>query len=439
MNFENIKSILLTLLVILSLVLTWSLWTYQPRLDEVKNPDIIKDVNIGLEKDAVRLILPQKILFHKEHHTYGTIEGSEIGRITSNLRQWSFDEFIDLSPKARNESIDFIQEKNRIEVIFPTEIPIETFREILKIEDKEIRNISFDRIVIPVNEDKDDIPVAYFVSYENQIVYEAALNNFSSTGFKAEIFNRAISYPKFIPYKIDSFRTLFIQEDGMNVNQFTYYSKSLSTEDFKDALFTNPSNVKKDIETSTDEFYTDGSRALSIKEDSLEFINPSSDDAVRSSGDYIQKSIEFVNDHRGWTNTYQLTDWNPTNRSTRFRLYINGIPVFHHSKLSSIYLKWSETGLFDVYQRPLFKLQLTIDSETSKITLPSGQQVIDIMKSTVKPHKVRDITIGYHMTKDDTKVTVVPIWCINEDGYWKKVVFDDTDTKGIGGTIIGLE
>ncbi|MBM6616908.1 YycH family regulatory protein [Bacillus suaedaesalsae] len=443
MNFENIKSILLTLLVILSLVLTWSLWTYQPQLAEIKRPDYIRDVNIGFEKEPISLILPQQILFHKDHHTYGTMEGSEIRRIQSKLRQWSFDEFVDISARERDQYLDFVHGQEGIEVIFPTEIPIETFREIIKIEDKEIRNISFDRIIIPLNEGKDELPIAYFVSYEDQYIYQASLNNFSQTGFKTEIYNRAISYPKYISFKIDPFNTLFIQENSVQVNQLTYYSKSLSTEDFKDALFTNPSNVKRDIETVNEETYSDGSRALLIKDGLLRYINPTSesDEGIKSSGDYIQKSIDFVNDHSGWTDKYQFTNWDPNKRSTLFRLHINGVPVFHHSKLTSVYLEWDGTGLFDIYQRPLFKLHLPIDSETTKITLPPGQRVIDIIKSSpyVNIQKVKNITVAYQMTKDDTKVTVEPIWCIFENGDWKKVVFDDTDTKGIGGTIIGLE
>ena len=41
MRYEKIKSIILTLLVLVSILLTWNLWTYQPNYDTMENSNTV--------------------------------------------------------------------------------------------------------------------------------------------------------------------------------------------------------------------------------------------------------------------------------------------------------------------------------------------------------------------------------------------------------------
>jgi regulatory protein YycH of two-component signal transduction system YycFG len=445
MSYENIKSILLTSLVILSLVFTWSLWTYQPHYEKIENTEYIKDVNIGLKKEAASIILPNKLLFHKNNNHYGTVKEKPIKDMMRTVREWSFDEFTDITATVGDGYLDFIHGQEGVEVIFPSELPIETLRGIINIEDEEIRSKTFDRIVIHVNENQDKSPYAYFVSYANHYVYRTKLNNFSSQVFEKEVFNLANNYPKYFSFKIDANTSLFIPEDAVEADQVTYYSRDFSGEDFKDALFTDPRIVKSDVQPSGDQVYSDGSRALTIYNGGLlRYITPSSEsrETTTVSHALIQKSIDFVNDHSGWTEMYQLTDWNIASQSTTFRLHINGLPVFNYRGLSRLSMHWDGRNLFDIYERPIFKLHLSINSESSKVNLPSGYRLIEQLKQTPSFDllKLEDALVGYEMKKDQTsaKVIVEPIWCIKHNGVWKKVIFED-DLGEQGGTFIELE
>ncbi|MFZ3590490.1 YycH family regulatory protein [Bacillus sp. DJP31] len=446
MNYENIKSVLLTLSVIMSLVLTWSIWTYQPNYGVIEKTKFIQDVNIGLKKEPTSLILPQKILFHKNDHHYGTANGTDMKNMMRNIRAWNFNDFRDITASIRDEYLDFLYEQEGVEVIFPSEIPIETLKGILKIEDDEIRSVTFDRLLIPAMQSQQENSVAYFISYKNNQVYEAKLNNFSYQDFNREIFQTAPRYPQYFAYKTDIYHSFFLPVDMVKADRITYYSVKLAGKDFKNALFTDPSYVKQDFQESGGESYSDGSRALKIDSsgDYMRYINPStdSDQQVISASKMIQKSVDFVNDHSGWTDTYQFTEWDSSSKSAVFRLHINGLPVYNYSGLSRMILTWGETGLFDIYKRPLFRLQVTIESESSVVELPSGQTLIDLLRQTPSfdPLKLEDVKIGYEMIKDhsNAKVTVEPIWIVKLDGDWKKIVMDD-DLRELGGNLIGLE
>ena len=434
----------------MSLVLTWSLWRYQPNYDVNEKPKFIQDVNIGLKKEPTSLILPQKVLFHRNDRHYGAVDdgtqnGIDMTKMMNNIHQWNFNEFRDITASVKEEYLDFLHAQDGVEVIFPSEIPVETLKGIINIEDEDIRLVTFDRILIPAKQSQQENPVAYLISYRNQSIYEAKLNNFSYQEFNRELFQIAPRYPQYFAYKTDPYHILFLPIDLVKANRITYYSVRLEGRDFKDALFTDPSYVKQEFQESGGESFSDGTRELFIDSsgDYMRYINPStkSDGGLKSSPEMIQESIDFVNNHSGWTDSYQYTEWDSATQSAIFRLHINGLPVYNYNGLSKISLTWG-TGLFDIYKRPMFKLQLTIDSESSQVELPSGQALVEMLKQipSYNPSNVDDIKIGYEMIKDrlSAKVTVEPIWCIKYEGRWEKVVFDD-DLRELGGNKIGLE
>lgn len=73
MTYENIKSLVLLLLVLASGALTWSLWTYQPQLD-FPDKKYVHEVSISDQEEPVDLIKPTRILFHIDEIHYGTTE-----------------------------------------------------------------------------------------------------------------------------------------------------------------------------------------------------------------------------------------------------------------------------------------------------------------------------------------------------------------------------
>ncbi|MBM7662239.1 regulatory protein YycH of two-component signal transduction system YycFG [Bacillus mesophilus] len=446
MNYEKIKSFLLTVLVIMSLVLTWSLWTYQPNLGVIESTEYISDVMIGEKKETASLILPDQILFHKNGHHYGTSDSTTINNMMEYVRSWRFEELSDHTVLVGQDYLDVIHNQDGVEVIFPSELAIETLKSIMNIDDERTNSITFDRIVIPMKQSQQEEIVAYFVSYKNKSIYEAKISNFSYRSFNKDLYQVSIIHPQFNEYQINEKHSIFLPSQPVKVNRITYYSIKYSGHDFKEALFTDQSFVKRDLQTSGEETYSDGSRAMFINSngDMLEYVNPAAatDRTVGSSHNTIQKSIDFINDHSGWTDSYQFSEWDPITQSSTFRLFINGLPVYNYTGLSRMKLTWDGTNSFNTYIRPLFKLHLSIDSETSVVELPSGNILMEILKniSSIDMDKVEDAKISYELKKDfsSAKVTIEPIWTVKHNGKWHKVIFDE-NIKERGGTIIELE
>jgi len=49
LKYEHIKSIILGILIVTSLLLTWNFWTYQPRYDELQETKVVQEVSLSSE------------------------------------------------------------------------------------------------------------------------------------------------------------------------------------------------------------------------------------------------------------------------------------------------------------------------------------------------------------------------------------------------------
>ncbi|TRY20880.1 transcriptional regulator, partial [Brevibacillus sp. LEMMJ03] len=124
----------------------------------------------------------------------------------------------------------------------------------------------------------------------------------------------------FLSYDISETKSLFLPARPLVLNRLQYYMDELSTDRFKDALFTDPSFVKKDVLNFGEE-YTDGSRLMDVdlSKKLLLYVNPAARGETQTFDPTIlQKSIDFVNDHGGWTDTYYFDRLDENGRKVTF-------------------------------------------------------------------------------------------------------------------------
>src|SRR5699024_12619321 len=67
MNYETMKSFVLVVLIGISLLLSFILWSYQPNYDYLQDADYVNEVDVGGgEKSRNELIHPSKVIFNNE-------------------------------------------------------------------------------------------------------------------------------------------------------------------------------------------------------------------------------------------------------------------------------------------------------------------------------------------------------------------------------------
>ncbi|MEH7117452.1 two-component system activity regulator YycH [Neobacillus vireti] len=440
MRYENIKSGILTILVLVSLLLTWNLWTYQPNYDTMEKSKTVAEVNVREKQEVTKIVRPDQILFHVKDQHYGTNNPVDLEKLIKEMRGWSISDLKNVSDKVDNVE-NFIHASGNAEIIFPGDVPIELYRSVLNIEGKKIPAFNFNRIIIDTEGLEKGSGMVYFASTETQQVYSSHISSTNLNGFNNSYYKNAAHYPKFFAYKTQK-RTFFLPEEKINMKTYKYLPMTLNADEFKDALFDDPSFVQRSSVPYGEEFTNDSSKmTVNYNNNILQYVNPTTDESfVESSYDLVKRSIDFVNEHGGWTDPFRYVSKSEYKRSATFRLYsMDGYPIYNDRGLSEITEVWGRDQI-NQYIRPNITLDLPLISETKSFTPPSGHEVLALLQSikNYKPELLDELVLGYRMewdTEESKLILLEPAWFYRYDKTWGQITQGDLG----GGSIHGLE
>ena len=383
MTYENIKSLILTFLVIGSALLTWNLWTYQPEYETIENANYVQEVSIGEKKDNKTIIKPERVLFHFQKSVYGTELTSELDKIIRVMSQWNIYDVKSYTNKVENFK-KLVHGEGAIEIIFPEKVPLVIYKKVLNFQDKTVPNIRFDRIVMNMENNQKDTGIIYFISYDQREVYIGHVNSADLNVINRGFYKVADKYPSYIPYEPKENLVLFLPKEETSMMKYKYYPDYLDSEKFKEALFNDPSFVQKSFIPEGEE-YTDGSSKMNnyYNEKLLFYINPIEEsDFVGSSFEILQRGIDFINEHGGWTDAYRFAGMDEWNQKIIFRLYSSeGFPVFNEKGMSEIMEVWGRSEI-NKYLRPNFSLDLPLRTEMLEVQISSGRTNPRVFKKT---------------------------------------------------------
>ena len=338
---------------------------------------------------------------------------------------------MDIDVKA--ESHDSMQ------IIYPGEIPMELFASIYKLDGKMPPKFHFNKILIDFKSADNGDGNVYFISEENQQVYSSYVLATSLKQFSQYFFEEAKQYNQYFSFKTGTGRTIYLPKGQIELVNNQYLFKKLPIADLKDALFSNPSIVEKTFIPSGEE-YTDGRKKLIVDKErhSITFIDLSVDESHKTNTDgLLQKSINFVNNHGGWTDNYRFVGLDKGRGIVHFQIYgPDGYPVFgENNPISKIEIDWASTEVVS-YLRNNFSLGLPAAKFNKR--LESGYIAIDEIEEREGEEYnlslLEDIKIGYKMTMNAKTISLEPSWFYLYHEEWKPI-----KVNAIGGEQVGLE
>lgn len=440
MTYENFKTIFLTILVILSVYLTWSIWTYQPNYETMENTKIVPGVAISEQKELKQIVKPDKIFYHQKDAHFGTVHSEEINRIMKEISKWNFEHFEDVSGQVSDLS-SFLSENGQAQIVFPDIVPMELYKNIIEVDDKDALSIEFDRILIDMNHVTKEIGYVYFISSENHHVFKSRVTASFITNFKEDYFQKASVNSYFSPYSLEPLtdeKKILVRTEPVTMEAYNYLLDLIQTTQFRDALFRNPSSVQRNFTTYGEEF-KDSSTLLSVNFDTntILYVNPAQEkDISASSSDLLQRSIDYVNGHGGWTDNYSYVGIDDMEQTVLFRLYDpSGYPIFNNNGMSEILQIWGESGIYQ-YLRNNFSLDRRVES--TSVELMSGVDILEMLKNRedIDPEFIQEIVPGYEMTKasGDPLIHLEPAWYYKYKDQWWNV-----KSGNEGGMEFGLE
>ncbi|AOM14158.1 YycH family regulatory protein [Bacillus thuringiensis] len=412
MSMENFKTIVLINLVVISLFLTFNLWTYVPDSTSMQNAKFVQG-NEGTNQTKISdVVRPTSIIVHKDKNHYGSRREADIESIYKPLEVGELHEFREISI-TKGDFLSYVHGEGKIELVFPTDIPFDAVKSMFNMKEKSTdKPKHFNRILLDPSRSKDqEIKINFVSDGDNFKIYEAKLSGV----YLKDIVNAQnqfiVSAKPYFDYQINDMKKLFLPDGTTELNNITYISSNLAVDTFKNALFSDPRYLSPITEISKETF-TDGIRSMEIENDRHMLKYKNSSVLTEKTIDnlmLLQKSFEFVSGHSGSLDSYRLDYMNKG--ETVFRLHEDGYSVFNTDGLAELRQKWGSEEVME-YERPL--LSLNTKGIEQKVTLPSGHVVIASLENNpeIKKQVIKDIGIGYKLSLDGQVVRLQPIWYV---------------------------
>lgn len=435
---EPVKSVVLFLLVVLSVVLTFMIWTYTPDYKFIEQTEG-KEILIGPQKKPEDVIRPYKAIYRFDKEFTGTVSNGAMVDIMEAFHGWNI---LDLMPMDTNLKADtvnnMIRSNNCMTVFFPGEIPYSAFNTIFQFADKELPETTFNRMIIDWSNYSSKYLQVFFISGNNELLMRSRVSLENANQFVRNIIEPAKTYNTFKEVERDGFTSLYIANDKIESAKYTYFIEE-KPELFKNVVFTNLNNVVRTDESATTEKYHDGMSRMVIdsKVKSLTYVYPAAESSVRiEPSKLFTDSFEFINEHGGFTDDYRLASTSTSNNQLDYQLYLHGLPIYSDQAINRITTVWGDNRMFR-YKRPYFSFEKDIPSEKEMKELPSGAEIVEKIKKldNIALSDIDDIVVGFYLTYDQTTiVTLEPCWFVIRNGISTKLT-----PEILGGVKNGLE
>ncbi|GGE83044.1 YycH family regulatory protein [Priestia taiwanensis] len=444
MNLEKFKSILLTNLVIISIFLTWNLWTYQTDLEKATE-DISKVKETDMKKEA-DVIQPHQVAYHINGKHYVSDKRENIDSVNQLLMNGEFEEVKDISNDLGKTPFNsYINGSDKIELVFSAEIPMEIVGKIYDIKSSKETNI--DRIVIDSVRNSGEAYKVYFISYNEKKILRAMFSSELENTFKYVQDYFPSNVDEHIEYELhgEDKKMVYLPVKERKLDKYYVNLEPVHVNRFAGALFQGRPYKKLNGKDSTT--FTDGTQILQVDKENRSFFfldNTIINGPKLAGSALLHKSIEFTSVHEGWLDEgYFFDEWNPDIGETTFRLFIEkSIPLFTSTTITQ---QFSKDDII-LYKSPLYTLSKNPGHEE---TLPSGETFIKSLKNNpeVDFESVQDIRIGYEMTQKEavnidvdgtTVLELKPCWVFKypaKNNPTKMVYYK----LGEGGKLDGLE
>ena len=187
---------------------------------------------------------PDQVIFHKRNAYYGTSEEHELDSIINELSRWHFDHFKNISTEIENIS-EIVENNEVVNILYSGSIPISLYKNVLSIRDNNLPDFNFDQIVINMEVEQNGFGMIYFISHDDQQIYQSMVPVASLSSVKEKYFNQAEQYNRYFSFKTGSNKIIYLPENETELVGYQYLTKPLDAEKLKDALFSDPSLVQK--------------------------------------------------------------------------------------------------------------------------------------------------------------------------------------------------
>lgn len=432
---EKVLRILLILMIGLSFYLTYLLWAGPSNHDLLteNSTEIVKKTE--KERDTKDIFLPLTLRYEVKETNYLTQNETLLKKVQLAMNEGRFTKVEAKTLKAE-EYQHATKMKRGIELAYSFYFPLNQYVDLFQfdfpLENQADQEITFLKVQIDFEKRK-----IRFLNDEKLMVVEATIDSPISS-FTTLLKEVETNWILVEPSSLGNHLFTSVQE--MELKKYSYISSVRPYTLFRDAFFTNPSNVRS-TNNDWDTHLFDGAQTLTIQQNNSELQFQGVLDTQQPFNIY-QTSFDFT---RKISPSYGSTRMIDQIRNTiDYRIFVEGFPIFGSFSEGRLFAYFSDNKQMNktsiTIDGNLNSLQVPIPSE-ELVSLPTSHEVIQQLEQIGgEIDQIKMILIGYKWEniQNTGVVDLIPQWYLKYgetwytyDALYEKIVIEKGEGNGL--------
>ncbi|SEK74969.1 Two-component signal transduction system YycFG, regulatory protein YycH [Carnobacterium iners] len=421
MKWSKLIRPLLIILILLSLVLMWGIWTGPSQYDNQTGNEQKKSSSVVIKRQLSRVFGPSQIVLHHAGQARMTMKKEVLtssNKVFNEIKLDKLEEPINFS--SGDYQTELSQQDDKIEWLYFKSIPFGIMSNLFSNLQEEYLEKTFDRIYLTETNPSE----INFYNTADKLLYTSEIEEIDQEQLLAAIHRQGVPY-RFVEIREIGEKYIYLPINEIKLPCLTYMVEKQPNSLFIGRLFDDTSEVReKRSEQSVQ--YLDYISEIRINEETniLNYYRNRSSSKAMPLTKTLMLSFKELTLYESWSDEIHFFDYNKQTNEVTYRRYIDGFPVFSPIGYGATYLTVVEDGMSRL-QVPMVVAQTPISDEKNPKTLQSGSDLLKgLAEKNYTLETIDDIKIGYTWTNNlesDRVITLDPNWYIYTEGSWINV------------------
>lgn len=431
-NREVIKSVILIILVLISVFMTYRVWTFTPELTDLETDVNADTPSIGpkISKPIDSVIMPFRMINRNGTDVKGTSNMKDIKKVTDQMLSKEVKK-VDVLSSESVVQLEDLSERYTI-LDFPDSVPSEMYlNQVLGMNMSYYPSVNFDRVLVDTKSTNEANVYLLSENKQKAVKLQTTMKSHKFDQMNKEVAKDLKPYTGIITNETttNEINQIYAPENAYSMNVYRYVSNKISVSDLNDVILGDSVIARSNEDQVSTYNNNTGISTVNEEKQTYRYTNLSEDENQQKDiSKSITNSFKFINEHAGYTDEFRLFNTDQKTGKIDYQMFLNNYPVFNDDKLSSIEAVWGRNAINE-YNRGLITTGVAVPSKKEADELPSSEEVRYGLASNgeIDFNKVTNMAIGYDLSLpndelDNLQDTIefTPKWYIKYDDEWKR-------------------
>lgn len=416
--------IILTIAVLISLVLSWFIWTNPARYEHSRESDSSGQSQLT-SKSISDIFLPTQVIKTKQNGTQYLLHAKKNNIILSlkqKLGKWELGSERKVTIENKKQYQKYLMKKNSIALNYPDQVSTSVFNDTFGQSINKRRVKQFNRIIIPLQHPN----YIYLLSDQSTSVYRVHVTKRPQLNEIKKLVNSKKDQYRVKEQLINN-QFMLTYPKSISMPTYSYLMNKQSANSFMTTLLNSVSSssvsVHKKNHMTT---YTDGSNkrmVVNTKSGAVSYENFT--DTTKNIGSInslltksFQQLISIGVPLENIRYDYSSTDKN----EVVYRGYVESFPIFNQTDYGTVQIKYLNNGEQKNFFS-LYSLQVPVPNGTKQVSVPSTKDALaNLEQAGVKTAKIKNMRLAYEwQTNKDSSMVIdlKPTYYVYYQGKWQ--------------------